>query len=180
MCLKDNYLTISKLQTDCFYHKHFRSCKLLNVVTPKKTLCNVRTFSPKNKASNPICKLLNTIYENYIDKQEWKGIFNIVSGVKCPGSLTLHSPLTKDRWCNSCKSVKFFKDPIKKPGALAFFGLHQVHQDSRIAPKTLIILLPIGLVAALSINVDSCHLMCLDSFASVWHRQQCKLVVYCL
>ena len=52
------------------------------MTTPKKTLCTVRTFSIKNKACNPICKLLNTIYEHYIDKQEWKGILTIVSGVK--------------------------------------------------------------------------------------------------
>ena len=52
------------------------------MTTPKKTLCTVRTFLFKNKACNPICKLLNTIYEHYIDKQELKGILNIVSGVK--------------------------------------------------------------------------------------------------
>ena len=55
---------------------------LLNMTTPEKTLCNVRTFSFKNKAYTPICKLLNTIYEQYIDKQEWKRIFYIVSCVK--------------------------------------------------------------------------------------------------
>ena len=65
MSLKDSYLTISKLQTACFYHKNFRSCKLLNMTTPKRTICTVRTFSLKNKACNPICKLLNTIYELY-------------------------------------------------------------------------------------------------------------------
>ena len=43
---------------------------LLNMKTPKKTFCNVRTIASKNKACNPIGKLLNTIYENYIDKQE--------------------------------------------------------------------------------------------------------------
>ena len=70
MSLKDNYMTMSKLQIACFYHKNFRTYKLLNMTTCKKTLCNVRTFSSKNKAQNPICKLLNTIYEHYIDKQE--------------------------------------------------------------------------------------------------------------
>ena len=45
-------------------------------------LCTVRTFSFKNKACNPICKLLNTIYEHYIDKERLKGVLNIVSGVK--------------------------------------------------------------------------------------------------
>ena len=70
MSLKDHYMTTSKLQTACFYHKNFRGYKLLNMTTPKKTLCNVRTFSSKKKARNPICKLLNTIYEHYIDKQE--------------------------------------------------------------------------------------------------------------
>ena len=53
----------------------------MNMTTPYKTLCKVRTFSSKNKACNPICKLLNTIYEHYIDHQECKGILNIVSGV---------------------------------------------------------------------------------------------------
>ena len=52
------------------------------MTTPNKTLCTVRTFSFKNKACNPICKLLKTIYEHYIDKQGWKGVLNIVSGVK--------------------------------------------------------------------------------------------------
>ena len=83
MSLKDTYLTISKLQTACFYHKNFRCFKLLNITTPRKRLCNVRTFFSKIRACNLICKLLNTIYEHehYIDKQEWKRIFNIVSGV---------------------------------------------------------------------------------------------------
>ena len=66
MSLRDNYLIISKLQTVYFYHKNL----LLNMPTPKKRLCNVRTFPPENKACTPICKLLNTIYEHYIDKQE--------------------------------------------------------------------------------------------------------------
>ena len=45
MSLKDNYLTISKLQTACFYHRKTSwSYKLLNMTTPKKTLCIVRTF----------------------------------------------------------------------------------------------------------------------------------------
>ena len=69
MFLKDNQLTISKLQTACFYHYNNRKYKLLNMTTPNKTLCTVRTFSFKNKACYPICKLLNTMYERYIDKQ---------------------------------------------------------------------------------------------------------------
>ena len=38
MSLKVNYLTISKLPTACFYHKSFRSYKLLklNMTTPRK------------------------------------------------------------------------------------------------------------------------------------------------
>ena len=64
MSLKDHYLIISKLRKAFFYHKNFRSYKLLNTTTPKKTLCNVITFSSKNKAWHPICKLLNTIYYN--------------------------------------------------------------------------------------------------------------------
>ena len=70
MSLKGNLLIISKLQTACFDHKNFRSYKLLNMTTPKKTLCTVRTFSFKNETCNPIYKLLNTIYEHYIGKQE--------------------------------------------------------------------------------------------------------------
>ena len=52
------------------------------MTTPNKTLCTVRTFSFKNKACNPICTLLNTIYKHYIDKEGLKGVLNIVSGVK--------------------------------------------------------------------------------------------------
>ena len=52
------------------------------MTTPDKTLNTVRTFSFKNKACNPISKLLNTIYEYYIDKQGFKGVLNIVSCVK--------------------------------------------------------------------------------------------------
>ena len=44
MCLKDNLLTIQKLQTACFYHKHSKSYKLLNMTSLKKTLCKVRIF----------------------------------------------------------------------------------------------------------------------------------------
>ena len=33
---KDNYLTVSKLQTSFFYHNYFKNYKLLNVITPKK------------------------------------------------------------------------------------------------------------------------------------------------
>ena len=81
MFLKDDLFTISKLQTACIYHKNFRSYKLLNMTTPKKTICTVRTFLFKNKACNSICKLLITIYEHFIDNQEWKGILNIVYGI---------------------------------------------------------------------------------------------------
>ena len=52
------------------------------MTTPKKTVCDIRTISFKNKACNPTCKLLNTNYKHFIDKQELKGILNIVSGVK--------------------------------------------------------------------------------------------------
>ena len=52
------------------------------MTTPNKTLCTVRTFSFKNKVCNPICTLLNTIYDHYIDKEGFKGVLNIVSGVK--------------------------------------------------------------------------------------------------
>ena len=45
-------------------------------------ICTVRTFSFKNKACTPTCKLSNTIYELHVDKQERKGILDIVSGVK--------------------------------------------------------------------------------------------------
>ena len=75
MLLKDNLWTISKLQTTCFYHKNSKSYMLLNMATLKKTLCKI------NKACYPICMLLNTIYEHSNDKQELKGIFNIVFGV---------------------------------------------------------------------------------------------------
>ena len=77
MSVKDNYLFISKLQTASFYHKNLRSYKLLNMTTPKKSLCNVRTFSSKNKACDPICKLLNTIYEHYIDKEASTGYLTL-------------------------------------------------------------------------------------------------------
>ena len=45
MSLKGSLLTIPKLQTACFYHKHYKSYKLLNMTTLKKTLCKVRIFS---------------------------------------------------------------------------------------------------------------------------------------
>ena len=69
MSIKDSLLTISKLQTACFYNKNFWSYKLLNMTTPNKTLYTIRTFSFKNKACNPLRKRLNTLYEHYIDKQ---------------------------------------------------------------------------------------------------------------
>ena len=31
---KDNYWTVSKLQTCCFYHNYFKNYKLLNMITP--------------------------------------------------------------------------------------------------------------------------------------------------
>ena len=68
--IKDSLLNISKLQTASFYHKNFWSYKLLNMTTPNKTLCTIRNFSFKNKACNPIYKLLNTLYEHYIDKKQ--------------------------------------------------------------------------------------------------------------
>ena len=33
---KDNYLTVSKLQTSCFYHNYFKNYKLLHMITPEK------------------------------------------------------------------------------------------------------------------------------------------------
>ena len=45
MFLKDNLLTILKLQTAGFYHKNSKSYKLLNMTTLKKMLCKVRIFS---------------------------------------------------------------------------------------------------------------------------------------
>ena len=35
MFVKDNYLTVLKLQTSCFYHNYFKNYKLLNKITPK-------------------------------------------------------------------------------------------------------------------------------------------------
>ena len=77
MSVKDNLLTILKLQTACFYHTNSKSYKLLNVTTLKKTLYKVRISSFYNTACNPICMLLNTIYEHTIDKQDGKGIIYI-------------------------------------------------------------------------------------------------------
>ena len=37
MSLKDNLLTIPKLQTAYFYHKYYKNYKLLNMTTLKKT-----------------------------------------------------------------------------------------------------------------------------------------------
>ena len=31
---KYNYLSVSKLQTSCFYHNYFKNYKLLNMITP--------------------------------------------------------------------------------------------------------------------------------------------------
>ena len=51
---KDNYLTVSKLQTSCFYHKYFKNYKLLNMTTTNKMLNMVRTI--------PFCK--SSMYYN--------------------------------------------------------------------------------------------------------------------
>ena len=32
---KDNYLTVTKLQTSCVYHNYIKNYKLLNMITPK-------------------------------------------------------------------------------------------------------------------------------------------------
>ena len=36
MFWKDKYLTVSKLQTSCFYHIYVNDYKLLNTITPQK------------------------------------------------------------------------------------------------------------------------------------------------
>ena len=68
------------------------------MTTPKKMLCNVRTLSSKNKVRSHISKLLITIYEHYMYKQECKRIFNIVSGVKHKFFVCLAT-------CNVCYEV---------------------------------------------------------------------------
>ena len=58
MSLKDNLLTISKLQTTYIYHKNSTCYKPLNMAALRKTLCKVRTLLFQNKACNHICMLL--------------------------------------------------------------------------------------------------------------------------
>ena len=41
----DNYLTVSKLLTYCFYHNYFKNYKLLNMITRNKIVNMVRTIS---------------------------------------------------------------------------------------------------------------------------------------
>ena len=55
--LTDHFKTANSL----LLSHNFRSYKLLNMTTPNKTICTIRTFSFKNKACNPIGKPLNTI-----------------------------------------------------------------------------------------------------------------------
>ena len=70
---------VSKTQlTDHFKTAVTKTSTVIICSTQKKALCKVRT---KNKACNPICKLLNTIYKHPINAQKWKGILNIASGV---------------------------------------------------------------------------------------------------
>ena len=67
---KDNYLTVSKLQTSCLYHNYFKNYKLLNMITPpppppkkkkkkkkknKQTVNMVKTISLCKLACNTIC-----------------------------------------------------------------------------------------------------------------------------
>ena len=60
---KDNDVTVSKLQTSCFYHNYFKNFKLLNMITipppqkkKKKKMVNmVRTISLCKLACNTIC-----------------------------------------------------------------------------------------------------------------------------
>ena len=42
---KDDYMTVSKQHTSCFYHNHFKNYKLLNMITPNKMVNMVRTIS---------------------------------------------------------------------------------------------------------------------------------------
>ena len=41
----DNYLTVSKLLTYCFYRNYFNNYKLLNMITPNKMVNIVITIS---------------------------------------------------------------------------------------------------------------------------------------
>ena len=51
---KDNNLTVSKLQTSCFYHNYFKNYKLLNMATPKKRVNMDGTISLFKLACNTI------------------------------------------------------------------------------------------------------------------------------
>ena len=45
MLEKDNYLTVSKLHTYCFYHNYSKKYKLLNLIAPNKMVNMVRAIS---------------------------------------------------------------------------------------------------------------------------------------
>ena len=42
---KNNYLTVSNMQTSCFYHNYFKNYKLLKMITQKKMVNMIRTLS---------------------------------------------------------------------------------------------------------------------------------------
>ena len=52
---KGNWLTVSKLQTSCFYHNYFKNYKLLNVITPPKMVNRIRTISLCKLVCNTSC-----------------------------------------------------------------------------------------------------------------------------
>ena len=54
---KDDYLTVLKLQTYCFYHNYLKNYKLLNMITPppQKMVKMVRTITLCKLACNTIC-----------------------------------------------------------------------------------------------------------------------------
>ena len=57
---KDNYLTIPKLQTYCFYHNYFKNYKLLNMGTPqKKWWIWLELFHFASKHAIPSADVLN-------------------------------------------------------------------------------------------------------------------------
>ena len=56
---KDNYLTVSKLQTCCFYHNYFKNDKLLKMITPQNMVNMVRTISLCKLHAIPSADLLN-------------------------------------------------------------------------------------------------------------------------
>ena len=55
----DNYLTISKLHTSCFFHNYFQNYELLNMITPNKMVNMVRTISLASKHVIPSVDFLN-------------------------------------------------------------------------------------------------------------------------